>query len=810
MFSSKNVVTARKRTSRVLVAASLALSMLLPAGNVFAAGTPELSWIRQFGTATASNEAARAVDDDGNTFVAGTTDGVLSGQSSAGGTDGWIRKYDRHGNLLFVEQFGTSGDDVVTGVAIEQTGIHVVGYTNATFAGQTSAGGVDIFVRKYDPGLEPQHTSMLQFGTDGDDYALGADGEQAGSLIAGKTSGAFPGKTNIGGFDAFTARLGSDLSIRWIDQWGSDADDWATGVDFGASTEVVVSGATAGTLPDQVSAGGTDAFMRRIDVTTGNENLTVQFGTAQYDEANAAANSLEEDAVVAGTTYGSMPGFTNAGGADTFLRGFPINIGASPEWLTQFGTSGDDIVSGAAFAGNRLTYVSGTTTGALPNYTNAGGTDAFLLQYYSYDGQLRWYTQFGTAFDDAARAVGLDPTLHHIFAMGETLGALPGQTNSGGSDAFVVKYKQDNDGDGIYNEVDIAPDDFTNEFSDAMLHEGTTIGTVVDRADQNLIIVDSDEEESAAGIVIEAKLGDAEEPADVSMCNGLAESQLESGDAIEVLCGSAHIGVKSGSVDTTFVAPDGITTTTSYDVGNTLAFDGYSAFTAAEANPDEITVNIGSTEQVIGPGRTIRLITLTQDAFLREGKSNTNEGINPMLLVRKKGDIRSLVGFDLAGQNLSGLQKATLVLTIGSMPPSNWKNGGSPIEVRRLLSSWSEGNGKDLDVPEADSTRGNGPGVTWKCATDSEIANTEKDCNGNWDGGDASVAPRTAPTMTITNGMSGEVSFDVTQDVLAGANNGWLIQKTHENHSGNIKFYSKEGAVGDLSLAPKLILEFEN
>lgn len=810
MFSGKNVVSARTRASRVLVAASLTLSMLLPAAKVLAAGDPELSWIRQFGTNTSSNETARAVDDDGNTFVGGTTDGALSGQTNAGGTDGWIKKYDRFGNVLFTEQFGTSGDDVVTGIAIEQTGIHVIGYTSGTFSGQTSAGGVDIFVRKYDPALDALHTTMLQFGTDGDDYALSADSDQSGSFMAGKTSGAFPGVTNAGGFDAFAARLGSDLNIRWIDQFGSEGNDWATGVDFADGSEVAVSGTTDGTLPDQENAGGTDALMRRINVTTGNPIETIQFGTPQNDEGNGVVNSRNEDAIVAGTTEGSMPGFTSLGGKDAFVRAFSLNPpGVNPEWTQQFGTDGDDEVSGAAFAGERLMYVIGTTSGTFPGQTNAGGKDVFMRKYYTYDGQFRWQTQFGSAFDDTARAVALDQTLHHIFAIGETSGALSGQTNSGGDDAFIVKYKQDNDADGIYNEVDTLPDDFTNDFSDFTLDAGSTVGTVVDRADQNLVI--QADEGPDAGVTLEAKSGGpTSAPAEVSMCQGLAESQLDPGDAINVLCGSAHIGVTKGLVDTTFVAPDGMTTTTSFDTGNKLVFDGTSAFTAAETNPDSITVHIGSTPEVIAPGRTIKLMTLTKDTFLRQGTENLNEGANPMLVVRKKGDIRSLVGFDLAGQNMAGLTKATLVLKIGSMPPSHWKNGGSPIEAVRLTSDWTEGNGKDLDVPDADATRGTDAGATWKCATDTNITNTKKDCSSTWDGGDNAVAARTAPTVTITNGMTGEVTFDVTQDVLAGATNGWLIDKVNESHAGNIKFYSKEGASGDASLAPKLILEFQN
>ena len=72
------------------------------------------------------------------------------------------------------------------------------------------------------------------------------------------------------------------------------------------------------------------------------------------------------------------------------------------------------------------------------------------------------------------------------------------------------------------------------------------------------------------------------------------------------------------------------------------------------------------------------------------------------------------------------------------------------------------------------------------------------------------VAPKTATDALITNGLTGEVNWDVTQDVLDGAGFGWLIKNAKRGRKGNVRFYSKEGAAaaGDLSLVPRLILEY--
>ena len=115
---------------------------------------------------------------------------------------------------------------------------------------------------------------------------------------------------------------------------------------------------------------------------------------------------------------------------------------------------------------------------------------------------------------------------------------------------------------------------------------------------------------------------------------------------------------------------------------------------------------------------------------------------------------------------------------------------------------FAEGNGQNAGVPGAQSTRGSGPGVTWNCAIDAEIANQATDCDPRWNGG--TFGPATAPSVPHVNGLSGEVSWDVTDDVLAGAS-AWLIKKTAERQAGEVSYHSKEGA--DPALAPRLILE---
>jgi hypothetical protein len=198
-------------------------------------------------------------------------------------------------------------------------------------------------------------------------------------------------------------------------------------------------------------------------------------------------------------------------------------------------------------------------------------------------------------------------------------------------------------------------------------------------------------------------------------------------------------------------------------------------------------------------------LTASKDSFLTQGSPNTNEGGNPILRLQASGNNRAVLGFDLSGIPLEGLQQATLVLTISDIS-NNWGTTGRPVRVHRLLQTFAEGNGWNV----GGNAQGSGAGVTWKCATDDDISNSATNCGAVWDGG--SFAVSTAASVIHTNGMTGEVSFDVTQDVAAlgtGALEAvFLVKKENEGQSGEVEYFSREAAAaaGNMSLAPKLIL----
>jgi len=227
--------------------------------------------------------------------------------------------------------------------------------------------------------------------------------------------------------------------------------------------------------------------------------------------------------------------------------------------------------------------------------------------------------------------------------------------------------------------------------------------------------------------------------------------------------------------------------------------------------PDSVDIQNGTSPDVNENGVPDEceyvVFTAVADAFLASGHPNRNEGANPRLWVRSTGHNRALMAFDLSSIQPSDVAQATLALTIAENHDNWGANNDRTVDAHPLLVPFIEGNGQNLGVPNPESTRGEGAGVTWNCAEDADVSNQAPDCQSQWDGG--IYGPPTAPPVVHVNGLTGDVSWDVTIDVQAGATNSWIVRKTNEGQPGFVEYYSREGsmaAFGNLSAAPRLVI----
>ena len=105
-------------------------------------------WTRQFGTSGVDEANDVALGASGDVYVVGETDDALPDQTYFGGFgDAFVRKYDGDGNELWTRQFGTEQIDLVDGVDIDDEGnLYLAGLTEGVLPGQISSGGRDAFV----------------------------------------------------------------------------------------------------------------------------------------------------------------------------------------------------------------------------------------------------------------------------------------------------------------------------------------------------------------------------------------------------------------------------------------------------------------------------------------------------------------------------------------------------------------------------------------------------------------------------------------------------------------------------------------
>ena len=93
------------------------------------------------------------VDSSNNIYVTGSTSKVIvdGSNTSYGGVDTILVKYNSSGVKQWAKQLGTSGHDYGQGVTVDSfNNIYVTGKTDGGLDGNTNSGSLDVFLAKFD------------------------------------------------------------------------------------------------------------------------------------------------------------------------------------------------------------------------------------------------------------------------------------------------------------------------------------------------------------------------------------------------------------------------------------------------------------------------------------------------------------------------------------------------------------------------------------------------------------------------------------------------------------------------------------
>jgi hypothetical protein len=356
-------------------------------------------WTRQFGGVSDDRVTSLATGWFGDLYVGGWTDGTISGES-AGGRDGFVARYDSRGKRRWVNQFGTAGNDSTNDLVLAPNlSLYVTGSTTGLLGGTGEGfpGTEDLFLARYSRqgALAWRH----QYGSTGDDVATGIAADRySRPYLTGTTTGSL-GLANQGATDLFVTGLRSDGAVAWWRQQGSTEIERANDIGVSPRGDVYVAGTTFGSLAIANLGGGGDILISVFDAT-GTPRWTKQFGTVGMDEATSLTVAPSGD-LLAGVYSDGGLGSVAEGVKDAFLARFDVRHNAT--WVVQAGTTGDDRLAALSMAHSNNVIGAGNTDGSLYG-PNAGGTDVFVMRHDVRNRRSTGW-QFGTSANDDARGV---------------------------------------------------------------------------------------------------------------------------------------------------------------------------------------------------------------------------------------------------------------------------------------------------------------------------------------------------------------------------------------------------------------------
>jgi len=418
-------------------------------------------FIRQFGTSGEDISSDITLDNSGNIYLTGYTDGAFDGNKNSGNDDFFLVKYDPSGEKQWAKQFGSNGGDWARGIAIDTSeNIILTGGTTGKLTGSKNLGSYDIFLVKYDSNGSIQWTRQVGTSTVDDGHAVTTDSSD-NIYITGRTWGGLDGSnkpntckhvTTVAGkvcSDIFLVKYGSDGEKQWTKQIVASSREIAYGVAVDSVGNIYLTGYTSGTL-EGVNSGANDIFLIKYS-SDGTLQFKEQFGSSGDDSGLGIRVDSKDNVYITGFTEGGLDGNTNSGKKDIFLVKF--NSNGFKLWTKQLGTPFDDSANGLAIDSSDNIYVTGYTEGNM--YTYSGGKDVFVVKYNS-SGTKQWTRQFGApsfsqksphnsssevvSSEDEGKKVSIDSS-GNIYLTGNTQGGLDGNSNSGKEDIFLIKYK---------------------------------------------------------------------------------------------------------------------------------------------------------------------------------------------------------------------------------------------------------------------------------------------------------------------------------------------------------------------------------
>lgn len=255
-------------------------------------------WKQQFGTISDELAQEIAVDMAGNCFITGWTKGNL-GIKNVGDSDIFLAKFDSAGNQLWIHQLGTDRADTGQFVELDELGnIYVTGSTEGSLASE-NMGKKDVFLLKHD--VDGNLIFKRQFGTSESDIGRSISLDKNGNIYMCGIFGGDWGESNVENMDAFLAKFNNNGKLLWKKTFGTENNfDVAASLRVDKYGSIYVGGSTGGELGGTQTGQG-DAYIAKFD-SLGNKIWIRQFGRDKWDGVLSVIFSRDqsEDIIISG------------------------------------------------------------------------------------------------------------------------------------------------------------------------------------------------------------------------------------------------------------------------------------------------------------------------------------------------------------------------------------------------------------------------------------------------------------------------------------------------------------------------------
>lgn len=177
-----------------------------------------LEWTRMVGSSQADSPTSVVSDNSSNAYVTGSVSGQGSTlvsfltSTTLGGFDSFLLKYDPSGDMLWHQMIASASDDKAGAIDLDDSGnVYIAGYTNGSLDNECFSGQEDMFLTKYSPSGTRQWTRSIVTQTLDTGIAVSATGD--GVHVVGSTHALLVGNTpTAGSSDLFLAKYFSTAS----------------------------------------------------------------------------------------------------------------------------------------------------------------------------------------------------------------------------------------------------------------------------------------------------------------------------------------------------------------------------------------------------------------------------------------------------------------------------------------------------------------------------------------------------------------------------------------------------------------------